>query len=127
MYMYSNNTFGFQVRQSNVSDNVSTTSGSTNNGNWHHITVVKSGNTTSDTLKLYIDNSLKATQTLSNTGDYAWPAWNDLKFGVSKHYNGNVPSRVYNWWAKDVQIDDVRIYSSALSVAQIAELYALAP
>jgi len=128
MYMYSNNTFGFQVRQGNVGDdNVSTTSGSTNNGNWHHITVVKSGNTTSDTLKLYIDNSLKATKTLSNTGGYAWPAWNDLKFGVGKYYNGNVPSRVYNWWAKDVQIDDVRIYGSALSTAQIAELYALAP
>ena len=33
----------------------------------------------------------------------------------------------WNWWAKDVQIHDVRLYTSAISNAQIAELYAMTP
>ena len=117
----------FLTRAGNNTDAISSSSTNNNNGSWHHVVAVKSGNTTSDTLKIYTDNALTGTVSLSATGGYNWAAWNDLKFGVSKHYNGNVPSRVYNWWAKDVQIDDVRIYGSALSTAQIAELYALAP
>ena len=117
----------FMARNGNNTDIISSSSTNNNDGNWHHIVAVKTGNATSDSLKIYTDNILRGTDALNKTGGYAWPEWNDLKFGVSKHYNGNVPSRVYNWWAKDVQIDDVRVYTSAISNAQIAELYAMAP
>jgi|TARA_B100001971_G_scaffold215044_1_gene256728 hypothetical protein len=123
----SNGKVTFLTRNGNDTDTISSSSTNNNDGNWHHIVAVKTGNATSDSLKIYTDNVLRGTVALSNTGGYAWPLWNDFKFGVSKHYNGNVPSRVYNWWAKDVQIDDVRLYTSSLSNAQIAELYALAP
>ena len=114
----------FAVHNGDDTDTITSSNNNNNDGNWHHIVAVKTGNATSDSLKIYIDNVLRGTQALSNTGGYAWLAWNNIKFGVSEYYES---SSVYNRWAKDVQIDDVRLYTSSLSNAQIAELYALAP
>ena len=117
----------FAVHNGDDTDTITSSNNNNNDGNWHHIVAVKTGNATSDSLKIYIDNVLRGTQALSNTGGYAWLAWNNIKFGVSEYYESSRPSEVYNLWAKDVQIDDVRLYTSSLSNAQIAELYALAP
>ena len=118
-----NNNLSFRCRNDDTTPDSVTTSGTNyNDNNWHHVVCIKTGNTTNDLLKIYVDNILKETTTLSNTGGFAWPLWNSFILGTSVWKNSE-----WNWWAKDVQIDDVRLYTSSLSNAQIAELYALAP
>ena len=115
----------YQPPTGSSNDGVGSNTSGYNDGNWHHIVAIKTGNTTSDSLKIYVDNILRGTDTLNGTGGHGWAAFESMKLGVNNH-GSHVPN-IWSWWADDIQIDDVRVYTSAISNAQIAELYAMAP
>ena len=100
-------------------DALSTPSGavSYNNNVWHHLVITKSGNSSSDVCKLYINGSLATSLTLTNSGGKTWGLTN-LTFGTGWHYNK------WNWWSKDMKTDDYRIYNKELSSSEVTELYA---
>ena len=105
----------------NYNDGVESSSGAVNyhNNVWHNVVLTKSGNTTSDTLKLYINGSLIASTNQTNSGGKDFSGKIDhLAYGAGWHNNK------WNWWSKDIQTDDYRIYNRALTVSEIAELYA---
>jgi hypothetical protein len=75
-------------------------------GNWHHIAVTYDG----ATLKMYIDNGVPITSTINDNTQYA---------GTGNVIGGAVGgSSIMNG-----SIDQVRIFSSALSDSQVTELY----
>ena len=105
----------------NYNDAVETSSGAVNYHNdvWHNLVVTKSGNTTSDTLKLYINGSLVGSTNLTNSGGKDFSGKIDhLAFGAGWHYNK------WNWWSKAMKTDDYRIYNRALTASEVTELYA---
>lgn len=82
-----------------------------NDGNWHHVMCVVSGNTISN----YIDGKLVATDnTPSGTRDTS--SAGSLYIG-SFHYN----SQMNFFW--NGQLDDIRVYNYGLSSNQIKQLY----
>ena len=104
----------------NYNDAVQTSSGAVNyhNNVWHNLVVTKSGNTTSDTLKLYINGSLAGSTNLTNSGGKDFSGKIDhLAFGAGWHYNK------WNWWSKDMKTDDYRIYNRALTSSEVSEIY----
>ena len=89
------------------------------NNAWHNLIVTKSGNTASDTLKLYINGSLIGSTNLTSSGGKDFSGKIDhLAFGAGWHAN------MWRWWSKAVQTDDYRFYNRELTVSEIAELYA---
>ena len=107
----------------NLLDNAQSIAGEENyhDNDWHHVVCTKSGQTSSDNIKLYIDGSLKITTTLTNSGGNSMAEINNLTLGVSNTYHSNGP---WLYWSKDTKTDDFRIYNEELTTTQIAELYA---
>jgi len=87
---------GFVVGTTNVCD-----------GNWHHVALVFSGNTTSQ-VKFYVDGVLDVNSTVNNI---PINSGNTFSFQVSNGFHG----RYF-----DGEIDDLRVWSTALSQATIA-------
>ena len=82
-----------------------------NTGNWVHCVVTISGNTS----KIYINGSLETTKTLTVTR-----AATTNPFTIGQMYaNGSL----FTSWVNDCQIDQVRIYSTALDSDQVSQLY----
>ena len=81
-------------------------------GSWSHVAVVTEGKTTGDTIKLYINGSLSngGSTTFSSTPNFS----STQKLTLGDSMNGN--------WYEGL-IDQLRVYPSALSDAQILELY----
>lgn len=79
-------------------------------GEWHHVAFTKSGTT----CKCYLDGSLVSTNTFSGT-DPTYSDGNGVGIGCF-HYFGDI----YPYFGK---ASDLRIYATALSDADIAELY----
>jgi hypothetical protein len=94
---------GGNVRVGNFGTDLFTSSASINDGSWHHVAFTSNGTTS----KLYIDGSE------SNTTSHTWAisaSLMELGRGTSNYYfNGS--------------IDQVRIYDSALSAANVTTLY----
>jgi hypothetical protein len=76
-----------------------------NNGVWHHICAVQ--NTTTNTLELYIDSNLQGTISIG-TGTRTSPLFIGT-YGVGYYWDGS--------------IDQVRIFNSAISAANVTSLY----
>jgi hypothetical protein len=91
-------------------------------GEWHHVVCTKSGNSSTDTIKIYVNNALKNTTILTNSSGTTLDIDN-LTLGVANYYNTNA-SKIYQWWSKATNYDDFRIYNRELTVSEIAELYA---
>ncbi len=81
-------------------------------GLWHHVVGVK----TSTQLKIYIDGSLSGTPASHSLGTTSNSA--DLAFGKSLLFSDD---------EFEGNMDDVRIYNSALSAGEISTLYASPP
>jgi len=104
----------------NLTDSCQSTPGAVNyhDNNWHHIVCTLSGNSVSDNMKLYIDNTLIDTDTTDATGGKDFSEIDNIT--LSAAHTGNQ----YIWWAKAMNMDDLRIYNRELTVSEIAELYA---
>ncbi|TXH00473.1 MAG: LamG domain-containing protein [Candidatus Moraniibacteriota bacterium] len=94
-----------KYRQDKYSEMSTPWTGVYNDGNWHFIVVSKSGSSGT----LYVDNVSKATS--SGLGG----SW-----GANPIYIGNEYNRSYYFSGS---IDELRIYNTALTVAQVAALY----
>ena len=78
--------------------------------NWHHIAVTY-GQTTNDTLSIYIDGLLSASVAVTN--GWAWPAGQEIEIGLSHDA----------YWQKlNGQMDDFRTYNRILTAAEIASV-----
>jgi len=82
-------------------------------GSWHHIVAVWDGTTTSEAMKIYVDGRLK-TKGAANIASIR--TTND-PLSISGH------SGAFSYEFFDGLIDEVKIYSSALSVSQIQQDY----
>lgn len=81
-------------------------------GNWHHVAITY-GQTTNDTLSLYIDGSLAASDPVTNA--WSWPTNQEIEIAVSHD----------PYWRKFTgQMDDIRIYTRILNGAEVAQVYA---
>ncbi|MFC1742059.1 DUF2341 domain-containing protein, partial [Nanoarchaeota archaeon] len=85
-------------------------SGSINDGEWHHLAATYNGST----MSLYIDGVLNATNT-SYSG--ALPS-NDGSVWIGRHYDPDETTGYFNG-----MIDDVRIYNRSLISQQVLALY----
>ena len=78
--------------------------------NWHHIAITY-GQTTNDTLSIYIDGVLTASTQVTN--GWSWPATQELEIGRSHD----------NYWQKlNGSMDDFRIYNRVLTPAEITSV-----
>ena len=80
-------------------------------GNWHHVALVKNGNTGI----LYANGEVVTRNTNSSIGDVTNSR--DLYIGRTDPSDGNHPDAFYG------QIDDVRIFDQPLSKEKVQELY----
>ena len=78
-------------------------------GNWHHVVLTK----TSTELKLYVDGSLQNTVSNSST----W-TWNNVHVGI-----GNSNQTFGTQGLFDGKIDELSVFSRALSLAEVNSLY----
>ncbi|RPE78765.1 MULTISPECIES: PKD domain-containing protein [unclassified Frondihabitans] len=108
VYMQDNGqlVFGTYTGQTNTI----TTQGSYNDGTWHQVVASQS----SDGLKLYVDGVLQGTNPTPNAQAYTgyWKIGGDTTWGSSSAYFAG-------------SIDEVSIYSRALSAATVSDHYAL--
>lgn len=80
--------------------------------NWHHVAVTY-GQTTSDTISIYVDGVLSASTPVTN--GWAWPTNQELELGASHD----------SYWKKlNGQMDDFRIYSRVLTQNEISQVMA---
>jgi len=102
----------------NIDDNTSsvsaTSSGSANNGAWHHIAGIRDGNT----LRVYIDGVADGTADVSGIGSID-DANNQGTVGAGNSAGGPQGAEV----RFDGDIDGVRVYSAALTPTQVLALY----
>lgn len=112
VYFYSNSDGKLQVYNRNSSggniDTLSTSTGLVTEGNWHHIAITFDSTSGTGLTTVYVDSINSGT--LDGTPTHS----TDFKFGRSgdyavEYFNGS--------------IDQVRIFSTALSSSQITELY----
>ena len=98
--------------------NLNTTYMSLNNNNWHHVAVVwpeTDSMPAIEDLRLYVDGVLVTNTTATNPENLIKTGSDNTVLIGAYSYNGSPP----NYF--DGSIDDVRIYSRALSEAEIAE------
>lgn len=92
-------------------DSVTSTAATYDDGNWHHFACIKNASTS---MTLYIDGTLVSTDSsLTGVGTYA----NDDALVIGDHTGVDGG----NEFAGD--LDDIRIYTSALTAGQLAALY----
>jgi hypothetical protein len=123
--------FNYMVRwrptfnDTTVTDQANTVQGEANyhDNDWHHIVCTKSGATASDNMKIYVNGSLKTTSTLTNTGGKDFSEIDNFTVGVA-NYRPASGSTDWIWWAKDVSMDDFRLYDAEISATAVSELYA---
>ncbi|MFP4314260.1 MAG: LamG-like jellyroll fold domain-containing protein, partial [Alphaproteobacteria bacterium] len=87
-------------------------------GQWHHFALVYEGPTTHNAY-IYINGALSASDT-SGT----WNPWNDTNPGHNLVFGGQLNNGVADT-ASDIELDEVRIYSRALGIAEVQQLYEL--
>ena len=89
--------------------NTATTPASYNDGQWHHMVATQSG----DGMRLYVDGTLRATNGQTQAQGYTghWRIGGDNTWGPQPWFNGT--------------LDEVAVYSTALSPATVAHHYAL--
>jgi len=80
-------------------------------GNWHHIAIVMDGS-----YKIYLDNNLKSTTVAVGSDDGEWGS--SLTASLARIGSDNVWNFNLNG-----NMDDIRIYSKALSAGEISEIY----
>ena len=80
-------------------------------GNWHQVAVTY-GQTTSDTISIYIDGVLSTANPVTNA--WSWPTGQEIELGRSHH--------TY-WQRYDGLMDDFRIYSRILTATEIATIF----
>ena len=80
--------------------------------NWHHVAVTY-GQTTSDTIAIYIDGALSSSVAVTN--GWSWPTTQEIEIGRSHD--------AY-WKMLNGQMDDFRIYNRVLTDAEIATIAA---
>jgi hypothetical protein len=90
--------------------NAVSSTGSVSDGRWHHIAVTYD-QADGGLISIYIDGI--ANNSNPNTGTWSWPATQEIEYGLSddpywRPYNG--------------LMDDLRVYSRALSEAEVASL-----
>lgn len=80
-------------------------------GNWHHVAVTY-GQTTADTLSIYVDGVLAASTAVTN--GWTWPPTQQLEIGKSHD----------NYWKRfDGLMDDFRIYNRVLTSTEVSAVY----
>lgn len=90
-------------------------------GNWHHIVSTWDGTD----LKLYVDGTLRDTQTPTGGSVVSMPTSTSSSIGeISALYVGSLHYARSNWQYNGY-MDDVALYSYALSASQISAHYAL--
>jgi len=87
-----------------------TTSGSVNDGAWHHLAATYNGSE----MRLYIDGALNSSST-NYSGDLPT---NEDNVWIGRHYDHSNSSNYFNG-----TMDDVRIYNESLSAEQIYQSY----
>lgn len=98
----------------NSGGNPITSSGVVNNGAWHHVALVSSGSVQT----LYLDGAVVGT--LSGGLEHLGMSYNQL--GAADTFSW--PSGNGGWSYLGGQLDDVRLYSRALSVSEVQALVA---
>ena len=88
--------------------NKATTTGTVNTGDWVHVAVVYD-QTDTGTVDVYLNGQLDISN--PNASAWSWPAGGEVDLGQS---------RDAYWHPLDGALDDVRIYSRALTAAEIA-------
>lgn len=80
--------------------------------NWHHVAVTF-GQTTSDTISIYVDGALVASTPVTNA--WSWPLTQEIELGKSHD----------SYWKRyDGMMDDFRIYNRVLSGTEVQQVYA---
>jgi len=98
--------------QGQVGSPNSFTTGYLPDGNWHHVAVTY-GQTTSDTIAIYIDGALSASVSVTNA--WSWPTAQQIELGRSHD----------SYWKRfDGLMDDFRIYNRVLTDSEIASIKA---
>ena len=104
----------FQLRNG-VSNGQSNLQSTTNvyNGNWHHVVLTCTGDTSSNGQKVYVDGSLNAQMT---------PNFNVANPSGSNYYlgSGRSDSNVYNYTG---YLDDLAFFSRVLTPTEVNNLY----
>ena len=87
------------------------TAGYLPDGIWHHVAVTF-GQTTSDTISIYIDGALSGSTPVTNA--WSWPLDQEIEIGKSHD----------SYWKRyDGDMDDFRIYNRVLDASEINEIY----
>jgi hypothetical protein len=114
MFFGSSGWISMQVRGSVSSPSVSTSSGSLSMNQWNHVVTTYS----SGTGKIYVNGALKKSQTLSGANIGATGS-SDLIFGYDDDLERFIGSDTHFVG----QMDDIRIYSRALSDNDVGQLF----
>ena len=78
---------------------------------WHHVAVTY-GQTTNDTLSIYVDGALA--NSVPATNGWSWPTSQPIELGVSHD----------TYWKRfDGQMDDFRIYNRVLNATEINQVF----
>ncbi|HWW01885.1 MAG TPA: LamG-like jellyroll fold domain-containing protein [Candidatus Acidoferrum sp.] len=80
--------------------------------NWHHIAVTY-GQTSSDTISIYVDGVLSASTPVTN--GWTWPISQELEIGASHD--------AY-WKTLNGQMDDFRVYNRVLTATEVGQVFA---
>ncbi|WP_025299012.1 LamG domain-containing protein [Niabella soli] len=88
------------------------------NGSWHHLAFTYTGS--SSTLKCYIDGQLFKTNTVGTVGNVTWGNFDGFSIGGPSPYTNS-----QNTWMTFMEgsLDQFRVYTTALSDADIQALY----
>jgi len=106
-FVSSNSSNWFGVHNANSSDNLAT-------GQWYHIVVVRTGNTSSDTLRIYKNGKSLPVSVESTNPSYVSATSYNVVFG-------NNSSGVNEWF--NGYLDEVGIWNRALTPQEISQYY----
>ena len=104
------------TRYSNTTSTISTTSGNYNDGNWHNVVHVV--DTSGLTSTLYIDGSQIGSSVSISSNSWNGAATQKVTIGALYYTVGSFYQAFFNG-----SIDQIRIYDSALSAANVTKLY----